>query len=136
MRWKTLVTLLTVSLLSAIAVSAFDLAGTWTGQLTMRPKDRETQRRDVKLTLRITGSSVTGTLSGTWHGKIDSAEILDVKLANDELSFSIATGAIDVPRFKFTGKPEGDHLTFTVTGINAEDGKEMALGDCVLQRSK
>ena len=64
-----------------------DVTGVCTGRIVVKTPDRGNQPRDVTLTLKVEGDSVTGTLSGTWEGHRDSSEILDGKVGGDRVFF-------------------------------------------------
>jgi len=113
-----------------------DAAGVWTGRIVVKTPDRENQSRDVTLTLKVDGDRVTGTLSGTWEGHRDSAEILDGKVGGDRVFFAVPSGAVDMPRIEFEGKQDGDNLTLTITFKNPNNGEERQSGDGLLKRSK
>jgi hypothetical protein len=113
-----------------------DVAGVWTGRIVYKSPDRGDQPRDVTLTLKVDGYKVTGTLSGTWEGHRDSAEILDGKVGGDVVFFAVPSGATDMPRIEFVGKQDGDNLTLTITDKNPNNGKERPAGDGLLKRSK
>jgi hypothetical protein len=90
----------------------------------------------VTLTLKTDGDRVTGTLSGTWEGRRDSAEILDGKVTGDRVFFAVPSGAQDMPRIEFVGKQDGDNLILTITFKNPNSGEERQSGDGLLKRSK
>ena len=113
-----------------------DVAGVWTGRIVFKTPDRGDQPRDVALTLKVDGYKVTGTLSGTWEGHRDSAEILDGKVGGDRVFFAVPSGAQDMPRIEFVGKQDGDNLTLTITSKNPNNGEERQSGDGLLKRSK
>lgn len=113
-----------------------DIAGVWTGRIVFRTPDRGEQPRDITLTLKTAGSSVTGTLSGTWDGNRDSTGVLDGKVNGDEIFFAVASGAQDTPTMEFVGKQDGDDLTLTISAKNPTNGQEWKFGDGLLKRTK
>jgi hypothetical protein len=86
-------------------------AGVWEGQLTMTGGAGEAHRA-VRLKLVVSGSKLTGTLTGAGT----ASELLDGAVHGDEVSFAIASGASDVPRLEFHGRIDGDEIKFEVTG--------------------
>lgn len=109
------------------------VAGVWTGRLTVR-QSGNVQYRDITLTLRADGARLTGTFAGTWEGRSDSTELLDGKMSVDGISFEIATGASDVPRFKLTGTPHDDELKLSISMKSPVDGSQWVIGDVQLNR--
>ncbi len=116
-------------------ISAAEIAGVWTGQVTFRIENRD-MVRDVTLILKTDGSSLTGTVNGSWEGHHDSTTILDGKTSGNDLSFAVATGAQDFPRMEFAGKQDGDRLTLTVVMKNLDQGREQKVADAALRRTK
>lgn len=135
---KTLFLTFSILLLCAAFTQTLgaDVAGVWTGRMVVRTPERGNQSRDVTLTLKIDGDRVTGTLSGTWEGHRDSAEILDGKVGGDRVFFAVPSGAVDMPRIEFVGRQDGDNLTLTITFKNPNNGEEWPAGDGLLKRSK
>jgi len=95
--------------LGALAVWAADPSGKWT---------YETQGRNgpqtVTLTLKASGDTLTGSISGGRGGPVD---ISDGKVSGDDISFSV------VREFngnqittKYTGKVSGDTINLTIEG--------------------
>ena len=122
-------------LLCGIAFGA-DLAGVWTGKIVFKTPVAGGLSRDVTMTLKTSGPHLTGTVSGSWDGHHDSATILDGKFNGNEIYFTIATGAADIPRMEFAGKLEGDELKITISGKNVNDGQEWKFADTSLKRGK
>jgi hypothetical protein len=116
---KALRVLLTVlAFVFSLGLSAADAVGVWQGQLTMTGARGE-MRREVTLTLAGKGASLTGTMTGDG----ETAEVLNGRVKGDEVSFDIASGADDIPKFEFHGTVSGDALTFTVSGRLKDTGE-------------
>jgi hypothetical protein len=115
--------------LSASPLFAADIAGIWRGQVTMTGARGE-QRREVTLTLAVSGSRLTGTMTADG----ETAEILDGTVKGNEVSFAITSGADDVPRFLFDGSVVGDALTLTVNGRLKDTGQILTFGEGSLKR--
>lgn len=113
-----------------------DVAGIWTGRVVAKTADGRELQRDVTLKLEVTGSKVTGTLSGSWEGHHDEAELLDGKLSENMVSFAVASGASDVSSIEFVGKQDGNDLKLTVSVKDPSNGQEWKFGDWLLQRAK
>ena len=124
-------------LTSALApIIGADVAGVWTGRIIFRTPERGERARDLILTLKTTDSSVTGTLIGTWDGHRENQELLDGKMNGNAISFSVPSGASDMPRIEFVGKQDGDDLTLIISGKNQSNGPEWKFGDGRLKRTK
>jgi hypothetical protein len=85
--------------------------------------------REVTLTLAVNGSRLTGSMTAGG----DTAEILDGAVKGDEVSFAIASGADDVPRFNFEGIVAGDTPRLTVTGRLKTTGETLRIGEGFIQ---
>ncbi len=103
--------LLLMACANTLNLSASDAGGVWHGQLTMTGARGE-MHSETTLALAVNGSKLTGTI--TTDGQV--VEILDGTINGNAISFSIKSGARDVPRFDFSGIVAGDALTVTVTG--------------------
>ena len=121
--------LVVAALASSMNVMAGNAAGIWRGQTNLN-----SQHRDVTLSLSINGSSLTGSM--TADGYADTAELLDGSVRGDDVSFFIASGTDDVPRFEFRGAVTGDELKLTILGKVIATGANLTLGEEVLRRSK
>jgi len=114
------------SLLLALTLSAATIAGNWTGQMTVVGKTRT-----LELHLATEGSKLTGSAGmGT-----DMVSILDGKAEGSVISFSIPSGAQDVPRLDFQGAIEGNTLKLTVSGKIIKTGDVVTMGEGSLQRA-
>lgn len=82
-------------------------------------------RMEVTLRLAVNGSGLTGTM--TMDG--ETAEILDGQVKGDHVSFAIASGADDIPKFEFQGSIVGDTLTVTVSGRLKNTREELRIGE-------
>jgi hypothetical protein len=122
---------LILACLSPSLLSAADVVGVWQGQLTMTGARGE-QRREVTLTLALSGSRLTGTMTADG----ETAEILDGTVKGDEVSFAITSGADDVPRFAFNGSVVDDALTLTVSGRLKDTGQTLTFGEGSFKRRK
>jgi hypothetical protein len=133
---KTLSLVLGLFLLSGALTQMFgaNVAGVWTGRIILKTPERGDQPRDITLTLKTSGSNLTGTISGEWEGHRDSAEILDGKVNGNAVSFSVPSGTSDGSRIEFLGEQDGDTLRLTISGKH--DGQEFGFGDGLLKRAK
>lgn len=95
--------------LAALVVWAADPSGKWT---------YETQGRNgpqtVTLTLKASGDSLTGSVSGGRGGPVD---ISDGKVSGDDISFSVVR-EFNGNQFttKYTGRVSGDTINLTIEG--------------------
>jgi hypothetical protein len=102
-----------VCLVAAMVALAADASGTWTYQTEGRRGPQS-----VTLTLKASGESLTGSISG---GRGGAVEISDGKVNGDDISFTV------VREFngnqittKYTGKVSGDTLNLTIEGPRGE----------------
>jgi hypothetical protein len=105
-------------------LSAADYGGVWRGQLTIAGARGE-MHSETTLALAVNGSKLTGTI--TTDGQV--VELLDGTINGNAISFSIKSGARDVPRFDFSGIIAGDILTLTVTGKLKSNGEIRKIGE-------
>jgi hypothetical protein len=103
--------LFVIACMNFLNLSAADYGGVWRGQLTIAGARGE-MHSETTLALAVNGSKLTGTI--TTDGQV--VELLDGTINGNAISFSIKSGARDVPRFDFSGIIAGDILTLTVTG--------------------
>jgi len=111
------------------------VSGVWTGRLTLRISG-DVQSREVTLNMRVYGAKLTGTFAGAWEGRSDSTELLDGRMSADGISFEIATGASDMPRFKLTGTPQNNELRLSISMKSPLDGSQWVIGEVQLNRRK
>ncbi len=123
--------LLVIAFASSLHLLAADAVSVWQGQLTMIG-GRGEMRREVTLTLVADGSRLGGTMTSDG----ETAEILEGTVKGDEVSFAIASGADNVPRFEFQGIISGDALALTVSGRLKETGEILRIGEGSFKRSK
>lgn len=125
-----------VLLLVATALPArpADVDGIWGGRITFKAPGIPEVRRDLTLTLKTAGTSVTGTLAFEWDGQRDSREISDGKIGGNAVTFSFATRMSDIPRMDFTVIRDGDDIKLAVKGKNANTGQEWNFGEGLLTR--
>lgn len=96
------------------ALGAEDPTGTW--KWTM---ERNNQKREVTLTLKLEGDKLSGEISGRDNTK---TAIDDAKFADGEVSFSVTREFNGTKRTsKYKGKVSGD--TITGTRESQRDGK-------------
>ncbi len=105
-------------------LSAADYGGVWHGQLTMTGARGE-MHSETTLALAVNGTRLTGTI--TTDRQV--VEVLDGSINGKAISFSIESGARDVPRFDFSGIVAGDALTLTVTGKLKSTGEIRKIGE-------
>jgi hypothetical protein len=84
------------------------------------------------LALALNGSRLTGTI--TTDGQ--KVEVLDGTTSGNAISFSIESGARDVPRFDFHGIVDGDALALTVTGKLRSTGEIRKIGEGSFKRGE
>jgi hypothetical protein len=123
--------LLVMASVPGIQLYAASLTGTWEGQLRMLGGSGE-MRKAVRLMLVTNGSKLTGTLAGDGT----TTKLLDGMVSDDEVSFTIASGASDVSRFEFHGRLTGDLLTLAVTGRVKGTEKALKLGEGSFKRRR
>ena len=89
----------------ALALWAADVSGKWTAQVP----GRNGQTRDVTITLKASGQSLTGTISG----RQGDNPISEGKISGDDISFQVET-----PRGAqtYTGKIVGNEIKFKREG--------------------
>lgn len=120
-----------VACLLCLELFAAGPAGVWEGQFTL-VGPRGEMSRTARLDLALEGVSVSGTL--TSQGS--TAKLLDGTVKGNEVSFAIASGASDVPRFEFHGRLDDDTLTFVVTGKIKGTEKDLKLGSGSFKRKR
>jgi hypothetical protein len=111
MRLLTVLTLL-VSLFAALAMAA-DVTGAWKAQVP----GRDGQTREMTLTFKVDGATLTGSISSP-GGEI---AISDGKISGDDISFTVVRkfGDNEV-KVLYKGKVSGDTIKFTSQREGAE----------------
>src|SRR5690242_1282701 len=96
-------------LLFAVAIWAADVSGKWTAQVP----GRSGQMRDVTFTLKASGETLTGTVSGR-NGDVP---ISDGKVNGEDISFSVTQdfGGNSVTQ-RYTGKISDGQIKFKREG--------------------
>jgi hypothetical protein len=94
--------------LAAVALSAADATGKWTGTLTTTSDDGSEKRGSAYLVLKQDGTKVTGT-AGPDASKQHAVE--EGKAENGKLTFEVRT---EGENMKFTLQQEGDEIKGTV----------------------
>ena len=94
------------TLLGAIALSATmfaaDITGKWTGKV-----ESPNGTRDVNMTLKADGATLTGTVSG----RQSDSPIENGKIAGDDISFTVTRKFNDMEiKTEYTGKISGDSI--------------------------
>ena len=100
-------------LLFVLAIWAADVGGKWTAQVP----GRSGQLREVTFTLKASGETLTGTVSGR-NGDVP---ISDGKVNGEDISFSVTQdfGGNSVTQ-KYTGKIAGSEIKFKRAGGQGE----------------
>jgi hypothetical protein len=99
--------------LFVLAIWAADVSGKWTAQVP----GRSGQMREVTFTLKASGETLTGTVSGR-NGDVP---IADGKVTGEDISFSVTQdfGGNSVTQ-KYTGKVAGGEIKFKRAGGQGE----------------
>ncbi|MCX6627267.1 MAG: hypothetical protein NTW28_06525 [Candidatus Solibacter sp.] len=95
----------------ALAASAADVSGTWSGTLKIAGPDGQTQADTIHLILKQDGGNLTGT-AGPSAGEQLPIEKGAIEGAKVTMEVPVANGA-----FKFDVSLDGDHLKGEVTLI-------------------
>ena len=122
MRPHTAEKLSAIFLLCVVVSLGSDPSGRWTGEMTLTVP--RVQSRTFTMELKMEGSRVVGKIG---RGR-DQADVLDGRIVDDELTFGVATGAVDMPRFEFKVKIEAETFKFTISGLDPS-GTLQKLGD-------
>jgi hypothetical protein len=95
--------------LSGISLAyASDVTGKWIAQVP----GRQGQTREVTITLKAEGETLTGTVSG----RQGDSPISDGKIKGDEISFTVTRNFQgNEIKLNYTGKVSGDEIKFTQT---------------------
>lgn len=89
----------------ALVVSAADVSGKWTAQVP----GRSGQMREMTITLKASGQTLTGTVSG----RQGDTEISEGKISGDDISFKVTT---QMGTMTYTGKVSGNEIKFKREG--------------------
>ena len=100
-------------LLFSLTLYASDVTGKWTAKVPMRDGPV-----DIVMEMKSDGERVTGTISSS-EGTTD---ILDGKLAGDQLTFAVES---DTARFLVQGKVAGGEIRFTARRQGSESEQAM-----------
>lgn len=84
------------------AMFGADLTGIWTGQVASRTGEMQ----DVTFQLKQDGDAVKGKL----YGDSEDTPISDVKIAGDQISFSVAANFGGGQKFLYTGTIRGNEI--------------------------
>lgn len=108
MRLRVLIGLAVLVGLLATVVWAADVSGTWKAQVP----GRDGNMREVTLTFKVDGQTLTGTVGGGQN----AAPISNGKVSGDDISFTVvrSMGGNEV-KMLYTGKVSGDEIKFTQT---------------------
>jgi hypothetical protein len=114
MRWT-----LALAALTAIAVSAADLTGIWTGQMAGRRGDKE----DVAFQFKMNGTALTGKMFGD---EFDLA-LEEGSVSDDQIKFVVTTTNYysgNQQKALYTGTIKGNEIEFTRTRAGAPPANE------------
>jgi hypothetical protein len=106
---KTVVLTIGILLVFALGVLAADISGKWTAQIP----GRNGQARETTFTFKVSGDTVTGSMSG----RQNDTPIAEGKLSGDTLTFSISRDrGGETVKQTYTGKISGNEIKFKREG--------------------
>jgi hypothetical protein len=114
-RLTSVVILLLLCTLSTSLLAA-DVTGKWTGHMVLGPMGKTIP---FVLDLTLDGSALAGTFCFRECDDNDQP-IQNAKMNGDAMTFSIVTGASDVPKMDFQGTVNGDTIKFAISGSPAD----------------
>ena len=104
--------------LTVAADTKADPTGTWKWET-----ERNGQKRETTLKLKLDGDKVTGTITGGRGGKAEDVKIEDGKFKDGQVTFTVTRERGDMKIVtKYTAKADGDTLKGTAT--SERNGKE------------
>lgn len=133
MNWPAILILI-ASVALAQDHPAGDFDGVWAGRITFKAPGTPEVARDLTLTLKTAGTSVTGTLAFERDGQRDGREISYGKISGNAVTFSFASRMSDIPRMDFTVRRDGNDIKLAIKGKSVDTAQEWNFGEGLLKR--
>jgi hypothetical protein len=93
----------------ALALAAANIDGTWVAEVQQRARGGETKKQQVTLTLKSSGSALSGSISAGRRGQ--GVEIQNGKVEGDKFSFqTVQKTKKGENKMNWTGSVSGDEL--------------------------